>query len=77
MGPSVSAGKIMSPAVRTMIATSSTANVGPSVLNVPADSGCVFLAASVPPTASAARSGTNRPRYRATLPRLAENGSAP
>ena len=45
IGPSVSAGKIISPAVSTMTPTSRTANVGPSVRNVPAETGRVFFAA--------------------------------
>src|SRR5262249_6938464 len=77
IGPSVSAGNTIRPAVSTMTPTSSTANVGPSVRNVPADTGAVFFAASEPPIASAARSGTKRPKYIATAPRDAEKLVAP
>src|SRR4029079_4167866 len=77
IGPRVRAGKTIRPAVRMMIATSSTVNVGPSVRKGPAEAGTVFLAASAPPRASAANIGTNRPRYSATLPRFAEKGNAP
>src|SRR5262249_28631059 len=62
IGPSVSAGKIIRPAVSAITPTSRTTNVGPSVRKVPAEYGTVFLAASEPPSASAASSGTNRPR---------------
>ena len=62
IGPSVSAGKIISPAVSAMTPTSRITNVAPSVRNVPADAGRVFLRASEPASASAATMGTNRPR---------------
>ena len=44
---------------------------------VPADSGTVFFAASDPPSASAASSGTNRPSSIAIAPKLAEKFVAP
>src|SRR5262249_33135260 len=71
-GPSVSAGKIISPAVSAITPTSKTANVGPSVRNVPAETGATFFWTSEPPSASAAMSGTKRPRYSATVPNEAE-----
>ena len=43
IGPSVSAGKIIRPAVSAITPTSRTTNVPPSVRKVPADSGTVFL----------------------------------
>src|SRR5262249_29634777 len=77
IGPSVSAGKTINPAVRMMTPTSRTTNVGPSVRNVPADTGAVFFPATAPASASAARSGANRPRIRATVPNSAEKFVAP
>src|SRR5581483_8146898 len=68
MGPSVSAGKIIRPAVSAITPTSSTTKVGPSVRNVPADAGVIFFFASAPPSASAAISGTKRPRKSAIDP---------
>ena len=44
IGPSVSAGKIISPAVSAITPTSRTTNVGPSVRNVPAEAGTIFFA---------------------------------
>ena len=43
IGPRVSAGKIISPAVSAITPTRSTTNVGPSVRNVPADAGTIFF----------------------------------
>src|SRR5262249_36733043 len=77
IGPSVSAGKIIRPAVRTITPMRRTTNVGPSVRNVPADAGTIFFWTSEPPIASAARSGTKRPRYSATVPNEAEKLVAP
>src|SRR5579884_3169980 len=54
IGPSVKAGKTISPAVSTITPTSRTAKVAPSVRKVPAETGALFLAASEPPIASAA-----------------------
>src|SRR5262249_5889970 len=68
IGPSVSAGKIIRPAVSTITPTSRTTNVGPSVRKVPAEAGTIFLVASDPPRASAANMGTKRPRKSATDP---------
>src|SRR5262245_21219249 len=68
IGPSVSAGKTISPAVSTITPTSRTAKVGPSVRNVPAEAGAVFFAAREPPIASAASRGTKRPSIIATAP---------
>ena len=77
IGPSVSAGKIIRPAVRITTPTSRTANVAPSVRNVPADGGAVFFAASAPPSASAAMSGAKRPSQSAIEPTSVENSVAP
>ena len=77
IGPSVSAGKIIRPAVRITTPTSRTANVAPSVRNVPADAGTVFFAASEPPSASAATSGAKRPSQSAIEPTRVENSVAP
>ena len=46
IGPSVSAGKIIRPAVSAITPMSSTTNVGPSVRNVPAETGWIFFPAS-------------------------------
>src|SRR5262249_15077135 len=67
-GPSVSAGKSIRPAVSMITPTSRNAKVGPSVRNVPAENGAIFLPASEPASASAASSGTKRPSSSATVP---------
>src|SRR5262249_44904510 len=77
IGPSVSAGKIIRPAVRPITPTSRTTKVGPSVRNVPAETGWIFFVPSAPPSPRAASSGTKRPKYSATVPRLAEKLVAP
>ncbi len=46
MGPRLSAGRIMRPAVSAITPTSSTAKVGPSVRNVPAEAGTIFFCAA-------------------------------
>src|SRR4029077_6618400 len=71
IGPSVSAGKIISPAVRAITPTRSTTNVAPSVRKVPADAGTIFFFASAPPSARAANSGTKRPNSIAIVPKSA------
>src|SRR5262249_36802958 len=56
IGPSVSAGKTTNPGVSTITPNSRAAKVGPSVRNVPAETGAARLPASEPPIASAASS---------------------
>src|SRR5262249_18748690 len=77
IGPSVSAGKTINPAVRMTPPTSGTTTLGPSGRNVRAKPGEVFWPASAPASASAARRGANRPRIRATVPNSAEKFVAP
>ena len=67
----MSAGKIISPAVRTITPIRRITNVGPSVRNVPAHAGAIFFLASAPPSASAANIGTKRPVMSASVPRSA------
>src|ERR1700757_1483242 len=62
IGPSVSAGRIISPAVSAMTPSSRIPKVAPSVRNVPAEAGTTFWAAGEPPIASPASSGKNRPK---------------
>src|SRR5262249_47324703 len=77
IGPSVSAGNTINPAVSKMTPTSSTTNVGPSVRKVPAETGATFLPASEPPSASAASRGAKRPSSMAIAPNDAEKLVAP
>src|SRR5262249_48443730 len=62
IGPSVSAGNTINPAVSTITPNSRAAKVGPSVRNVPAGTGAARLPGSEPPIGSAATKGTKRPR---------------
>src|SRR5262249_9547458 len=77
IGPSVSAGKTIRPAVDNSTPGRTPPTVPPSVQTAPAEAGTVFWAASEPPIARAASSGTNRPRYIATAPTSAEKLVAP